>query len=149
MSGNLEVKLVINTGQKSDLEKTAILFGQALDRMGMGAGEAHADSVGHNVRIRASGVTGLTEVATPISASFVPGKPGRLGMMDIKVDQHPEGSNGAIQLADDIARRVAAAFNLELPERGRKVKAKRQGCKIFYPVNGWQGEFDVIFADYK
>jgi hypothetical protein len=149
VSRNLEVKLVLNTGQKPDLEKTAILFGQALERMGMGASEANADSIGHNVRIRASGVTGLTEEATPISASFVPGKPGRLGMMDIKVDQHPEGSNGAIQLTNEIAGRVAAAFSLELPERGRKVKAKRQGCRIFYPVNGWQGEFDVIFVDYK
>ncbi|SRR6266852_4234590 len=148
VKGYLEIKMTLNRGQKPDLEKAGSLFGHAAERLGIKITSCKLDSVGSSLRIRAEGVAGVTDVDTPISASFLPGSNGRAGMINIKIVQHPAGPAGAASLADSLAERVATAFNMRLVD-DRKVKSKRQGCNALIAALGWNGQFQAIFADFK
>src|SRR5262249_45431181 len=91
MMGNVEIKMTLRGGQRPNLKQAGSLFGQAADKMGIRANEGNAEAAGSSLRIRVDGVAGITDVDTPIKASFLPGSLNRAGMLNIQVAQHPTG----------------------------------------------------------
>jgi len=116
--------------------------------MGSRANEGNAEAARSSLRIRVDGVAGITDVNTPIKTSFLPGSLNRAGMLNIQIAQHPDGPAGAAELATSLADRIATAFGMDLRDSGRRVKMKRQGCRVLIPANGWNGQFSFIFADF-
>jgi hypothetical protein len=149
VKGNLEVKLTLNRGERPDLAQAASVFGQAAERMGIGCNSGNVDSVGTTVRIRTEVVSGITDAPATVSASFLPGSARTAGMVRIMVAQHPDGSDAAAKLARGLAERAAEAFGMQLRLDDGRFKSKRgEGHVAVIPANGWNGQFQSVFADF-
>ena len=103
--GYLEIKLSLNRSQRPDLEKAAVTFTQAIERIGiLVTGRFPADSAGNAIRVRAEGVTGRPEAT--VKGSFMPGNDRTAGMLNLTVLQHPDGPDGVSKAASELADRL-------------------------------------------
>jgi hypothetical protein len=147
--GYLEIKLTLNRGQRPDLEKAATLYAQAIERMSIQVATGKVDNVGSTIRFRSDGVTGLTDKEAMINASFLPGNAKTAGMLNLTVSQHPDGPDGAAEMANSLADRIAEAFSLQLGKVYKSKPKRNSSYHILRAANGWNGEFQSVFADYK
>jgi hypothetical protein len=146
--GYLEIKLSLNRGQRPDLEKAAVTFAQAIERIGiLVTGRCPVDSVTNTIRVRAEGVTGLPEAT--VRGSFMPGNGRTAGMLNLTISQHPDGPDGASKAASELADRIAEAFGLDLGKIYKDKPKRNAGHHLLRAANGWNGEFQSVFADWR
>lgn len=142
--------MVLNKGKHPEVHDAALGFGQALEKMNCRAEKVDIDSVGHKLRIRSGDVSGITEVnVAEIDVNFYPSSPGQLGMINIEVKQHPDDVEGAVQLAEELVKRVSEAFGIELRKTARLKRKRNNSVDAIYQVSGWQGQFNTVYVTYK
>lgn len=149
--GHLQVRVILNRRATPDLDVANRVFGWALDQMKGRAENVDLQSEGHNLHIQSGDVTGITEVqVADIKVAMTPNSPGQLGVLLFEVNEHPDGVDAAVQLAEELVKRVSEAFHIELRKTVRLKKKKRNNSfEAWYQVSGWQGQFDRLYVTYK